>query len=196
MSHEAASTISNNTSSFFRTSALRESADKKKPLLTRKTTENNLPSPNLSFFTSMESCEKTAINMLSGFITKKQIESLPETVRHFVAMNPAFIRSLVKEDGAIAEHLLLLNYSELMQLYRYRHNLNQLLDAGISMQALLSLDSTTRNIVIYNAEAIVSLMRQGNTFEALSSLSNVDLMHCVQGHHASEASQRFGAAAQ
>lgn len=151
---------------------------------------------NSKLFASRESLEKTAINMSSGSLTSKKIELLPEAIRNFVILNPGFIRDLMKDHDVTAHHLLLLSYSELMQLQMYWHNVNQLVDAGIPMSKLLSLDSTSRNIFIYNADAIVSLMKQGNTFEQLSKLSNNDLMNCVHEHRASEASQSSTAAAQ
>src|SRR3990167_10496781 len=71
---------------------------------------------NSKLFASRESLEKTAINMSSGSLTPNQIELLPEGVRNFVFLNPGFIRDLMKDNGVIAQHLLLLNDSELMQL--------------------------------------------------------------------------------
>lgn len=150
---------------------------------------------NANFFTSMKTFENTAMNMLSGFMAANQIESLPEAVRNFVAIHPGFIRNLMSDHGLIAQHLFLLNDNELMLLHKYRENLERLLDSGISMQQLLSLDGTARSIFIYNADAIVSLMKQGNTFEQLSTLSNNDLMNCVQESRASEASQSSAASA-
>ena len=151
---------------------------------------------NSKLFASIETLEKSATNMLSCFMTSNQMELLPEAVRNFVVLNPGFILNLMKDHGVIAQQLQFLSYSELMQLYRYQHNVNQLVDAGISMPQLFSLDSTSRSIIIYNADAIVSLMKSGSTFDQLSKMSNNDLMNCVHEHQASEAAQSSVSASQ
>ena len=183
--------------------AIREFEDN---LLLRETPKPKPPPPppkapsranaNSKLFASIETLEKTAANVLSGFLTPGQIELLSDAVRNFVILNPGFIQSLMNDHGVLAQHLQLLSYSELMQLYQYQHNVNQLVDAGISMSQLLSLDSTSRSIIIYNADAIVSLMKSGSTFEQLSKMSNHDLMNCVHEHQASEAAESSVSASQ
>ena len=134
---------------------------------------------NSKFFASAETPEKTATN----------------DQRNFVITHPGFIRELMK-DHDVAQHLQLLSDGELMQLYKYQHNINQLIDAGVSMSKLFSLDSTLRNIIICNADVIISLMKSGSTFEQISTMSNDELMHCVHEHRASEATQSLSPAAQ
>ena len=57
---------------------------------------------NSKFFASEKTLEKTATN----------------DQRNFVITHPGFIRELMK-DHDVAQHLQLLSYSELMQLYKY-----------------------------------------------------------------------------
>ena len=209
MSHNTTPEVSKNSFSFFQSStcnakpklkhleededAIREYEDEvlisetQKPKPPPKLPPRN--NANSKLFESRESLEKTAINMSSGSLTSEQMELLPEDVRNFVILNPGFIRELMKDHDVTAQHLLLLSYTELMQLQMYWHNVNQLVDAGIPMSKLLSLDSTSRNIFIYNSDAIISLIQSGSTFEQLSKLSQNDLVNCVNEHRASEASQ-------
>lgn len=145
------------------------------------------PQKSASLFMNMEILENTAKNMLSGLMTSDQIGSLPVDIKNFVSLNPGFIRNLMNGHGVISQELFSLSLNQLMFLHKYRENLEKLLDSGISMQKLLSLDDTARSLFIYNADAIVSLMKLGSTFEKLSQLSNNDLMSCVNENRASEA---------
>lgn len=180
MSGNAIPIISKNTSSFFQSGF-----NLKKPALEPKFSSHN--NPDATFFTSRASFEKRAEHKLCGFITQDQMQLLPDDTKNFLVKNTEFIQYLVKQ-GVIPVDFLSLRYNELMQLLAQRYNLTLLLDAGVSMQALLALDSKIRDIFINHADVIVTLLHEGNSFEALSTLCGDDLMHCVNQRQTAEVS--------